>query len=184
MTFRYCFKGYDVPTRPGGFWTKSGTFGNAFVVKNVNDDCTTFGNNGSEAYLDTKDTNNPKMVGRDGLDGVYHTHYYPDGYIFGIGEGVRLQFCIIGQQDNSTKSDHIGIGEFNQMFGFFNYPNNSLCPILESPHGILHATKEKIFLDLENSAPQTRGGGPFVVGANKDAEVGFCVYDPSYGENN
>ena len=73
------------------------------------------------------------------------------------------------------------------MFGFFSYPNKSTYPVLESQHVILYGTRERIFLDLENSNPSTRvlrGKLPFAIDGNKDAEVDLCVYDPSYGENN
>ena len=187
MTFRYCFKGPKVPSRPGGFWIKSGTFGNAFVIKRVNDDCTVFGTDGGAIYLDTEDDNkNAMRYGGDNINGQYLQDYYPQDFKLD-NVNVRLSFCIIGEQLISSTNDHIGIGDFNQMFGFFSHPDYLTCPVLESPHGILYATKESIFIDLEDNYPATgvlTGTPPFVVDADKNVEVDLCVYDPSFGKNN
>ena len=187
ITFRYCFKGGKVKSRPGGFWKKLGTISSAFVIKNIAHDCTVFGNDGGEVYLDTEDTENSNKFGNNGTNGMFFPHYYPELYPITEPDNVYLKFCVIGQQRISSKSDFIRIGEFNQMFGFFSEPNDTLCPVLDSPHGILRATKEKIFIDLENSGPSSRavkGSPPFLFDANKDAEVGVCIYDPSKGETN
>ena len=137
--------------------------------------------------MDTEDDNH--RVGRygsDGINGLLVQDYYPQDFPID-NHNVRLSFCIIGEQLISSTNDHIEIGDFNQMFGFFNQPNHSSCPVLESPHGILYATKETIFMDLEDNGSTTRvltGTPPFVVDADKNVEVGLCVYDPSYGEEN
>ena len=52
ITLRYCFKGANVTSRPGGFGTKSGIYGNAFVIKTINDDCAVYGEDGGKVKLD------------------------------------------------------------------------------------------------------------------------------------
>ena len=180
ITFRYCFKGPNVPSRPGGFWTKSSGSVSSFVIQNVNVDCSMFGNDGGQIYIDTEDTTASEMrYGNDGMNGTYHPDYYPQSFQLD-NLNYRLKFCSIGQYNISSSNDRIIIGEFNQMFGLFSYPDK-LCPVLESPHGVLYATKEVIFIDSENNNPSTRvdtGTPPFILNNNTDATVGVCVYDP------
>ena len=100
---------------------------------------------------------------------------------------IFLEFCKIGEKTDLSKSDYIRIGEFNQTFGFFSNPNNTLCPVLESPYGILHATKETILMDLENTYPVSavlKGEPPFDIDQNKDGRIAFCVYVPKNGVKN
>ena len=185
ITLRYCFKGVNVPSRLGGFRTKSGTLGNAFVMKNLNDDCAVFGEYAGEVYFDTEDNNNEDKYGNDGTNGLYYLNYCP--FIPPSADEFTLHFCKIGEQNDLSNSDDIEIGEFNQTFGFFSKPDNSQCPVLESPYGKLSATKETIFMDLENRNAATeviRGDPPFVINSNKDGTVAFCVYDPSNGVKN
>ena len=181
ITFRYCFKGPNVPSRPGGFWTKSNAFITAFVIQNVNVDCSMFGNDGGQIYMDTEDeTAGAMRYGTDGINGAYHPDYYPQSFPLG-NINYCLKFCSIGQYNISSNNDRIRIGEFNQMFGLFSYPDKSPCPVLDSPYGVLYATKEVIFIDLENNNPSTRvdtGTPPFILNKNNDATVGVCVYDP------
>ena len=187
MTFRYCFKGPEVPSRAGGFWTKWDSNVNVFVIKNVNGDCTVFGSDGGEVLLDTEhDRENRNKFGNNGTNGIYFPYYYPHSYNLD-SSNVRLAFCIIGERSISSTSPRIAIGVFNQPFGFFTDPNNTVCPVLESQRGIIYGKAETIFIDLENKASVTkveRGKPPFLVDANKDVRVGFCVYDPLFGESN
>ena len=125
--------------------------------------------------------NRALSYGSDGINGLYVQDYYPQDFRMNNGD-VRLNFCIIGEQLISSTNDHIG--DFNQMFEFFSYPNNSTCPVLESPHGILYATKETIFMDLEDNNAISGVLTPCVVDADKNVEVDLCVCNPSYREEN
>lgn len=50
LTLRYCFKGPNIPSRDGGFWTKAAASGEGYVIQNTLQNpqgaCKLFGSNG------------------------------------------------------------------------------------------------------------------------------------------
>jgi len=178
ITLRYCFKGPEIKTRSGGFWTKTGKSGAAFVIRNVQGDCSVFGGNGGSVNIDNEDFNNKNAFGNSGLNGKKYSNYYPKGFRF--DSNTHLEFCKIGGPNKGVMTDYIEIGEFNQKFGLFVIPGHK-CPKLKSPHGILTGSAQNFYLDDEDSSNRNSmsGGSPVIVDRNSRWSV--CVYDPAHG---
>ena len=179
FTIRYCFKGPEIETRQGGFWTKAGKDGSAFVIRNVQGDCSVFGGNGGSVDIDNEDSDNKNAFGNSGLNAKKYNNYYPRGFKF--GRNTHLEFCKIGGPKSGALTDYIEIGEFNQKFGFFVVPGQK-CPKLKSPHGILKGSPQNFSLDDEDNNNENKmdGGAPVNVGRNSKWSV--CVYDPTKGK--
>ena len=190
MTFRYCFKGSNVSSRTGGFFTKSGSYGNTYVIKNVNSPCTVFGSEGGYVHIDAEDSKHKTVpsFGNDGINEKKYAKYYPQNAyntgndIQSYVNDIRLDFCVIGEKKGSVTSDHIRIGEFNQEFGLFSDLDSSTCPVLDSPHGILNGSKENISFTSQRSASRAYGSKvPFIITNHESVKFGICVYNPIPG---
>merc|ERR1712142_700199 len=91
-SFRYCFKGPLVPTRPGGFWTNFRYNGFAYVIRNVRGECSEFGSDGGIIEVDNEDKHNKNMFGNDGLNNKAFQNYHPFDFAFVPYSRTRLSF--------------------------------------------------------------------------------------------
>ena len=182
-TFRYCFKGPSVPTRPGGFWTNSRYGGVAYVVRNILGGCGEFGSDGGTVEIDNEDDNNKNIYGNNGLNGKKWKQYHPFDFVFIPYSKTRLSFCRIGGKGTAqSPSSYIKVGSFNrQKFGFFIKPGQK-CPVLMSPDGLLHGRREELLTFNENylgNSKVLRGNPPVLLDKKMStARWDVCQYNP------
>ena len=99
-------------------------------------------------------------------------------------KNMQLDFCVIGEKDPSSTLTNIEIGPFEGVFGLFSTPDDTPCPALDSPKGILYGKKERMFWDLETvgSITEIKGSTPFIIDGNKDVTTAICVYNTTTGD--
>ena len=182
FTMRYCFKGTEIPSRKGGFWTKNGIYGNAFVIKNTYGRCNVFGHDGGRVDITNERSRNMNKYGNNGLNGYCYDSYHPRNFNLYYDKDItHLEFCKIGEPNVVAATDFIEVGEFNnQAFGIFNFPHHR-CPILISPYGILNGTVEYFYLDDEDTKnhDKSSGGAPVLL-HRTDSIWSVCQYDPRF----
>ena len=182
LSFRYCFKGPDVPTRTGGFWTRYKANGYAYVVRAARGaGCSEFGADGGVAEINNEDIDNQNQFGNVGLNGKVHPGgYHPYDFIFDKYPRTRVSFCRVGDKGEHGGTDYMEVGHFDyQTFGLFVQPG-AQCPKLLSPYGILDGMRQAFKTDDENYLCHSKvlSGKPPVRIEGIGTTWAVCQYNP------